>query len=822
MAGKLSGSAIQSGTITTTQLASDVSDVISQGGGPKITSISYANGALAADNDGNSSVIVTGTGFNTGVSVYINGVIAPSVTRANSNSLSFIVPANTQGSTVPFYVVNTDGGSAVYLPGFTISGPPTWLTSADLGSVSPNTDVSLAPLFAYEEGDLTPIYATGGTVQNVNNYTIHTFTSTDTFSVSSGGGEIEYLIVAAGGGGGNDMGGGGGGGGVLANTVNVTTTNYTITIGAAGAGSPGPYSGTPVAGSNGGNSSIGTELIAVGGGGAGSGHRTDAPWVGGPARDGGSGGGASAMYRYGSAGQANGGNVVYHSTFTWQKGTRGGKSPDTQVSNQYYAGGGGGAGGNTALGGMANGSIDAVNGTRAGHGGDGYSSNISGTSYYYAGGGGGGNHSAGSAGKGGYGGGGGGGTWPGGTAGIGGLGGVANGTNGGPQAAGGNAGTNTGSGGGGGSHQYNGGSGGSGIVYIKYPKNDTIVSNLSYTLISGALPPGLNLASNGVITGNITNPPNASTTYSFTVQAGPDPELQYTEKTFSITVLNPSLKANGGTITYSGNYKIHTFTSSGSFVVDANPNSINVEYLIVAGGAGGGGWGGGGGAGGVVTGSGFVPTANTTYTVTIGAGGARGSGPSYTQGGDGANSSFTSITTAVGGGGGGNYNGGAGRTGGSGGGGGMGEGSSGPGAAGTPGQGNAGGNGGTNVGSWNGGRGGGGGGASEPGYSGVGPLVANTGRGGAGLVSTISGTSSYYAGGGGGHSGYAPQLSIGGAGGGGAGGRHGPSNPNGLPGIAATDGTTNSGGGGGGAWGGPGELCGAGGSGIVIVRYLVT
>ena len=92
MAGKLSGSAIQSGTITTTQLASDVSDVISQGGGPKITSISYANGALAADNDGNSSVIVTGTGFNTGVSVYINGVIAPSVTRANSNSLSFIVP----------------------------------------------------------------------------------------------------------------------------------------------------------------------------------------------------------------------------------------------------------------------------------------------------------------------------------------------------------------------------------------------------------------------------------------------------------------------------------------------------------------------------------------------------------------------------------------------------------------------------------------------------------------------------------------------------------------------------------------------------------
>jgi hypothetical protein len=815
MAGKLSGSAIQSGTITTTQLASDVSDVISQGGGPKITSISYANGALAADNDGNSSVIVTGTGFNTGVSVYINGVIAPSVTRANSNSLSFIVPANTQGSTVPFYVVNTDGGSAVYLPGFTISGPPTWLTSADLGSVSPNTDVSLAPLFAYEEGDLTPIYATGGTVQNVNNYTIHTFTSTDTFSVSSGGGEIEYLIVAAGGGGGNDMGGGGGGGGVLANTVNVTTTNYTITIGAAGAGSPGPYSGTPVAGSNGGNSSIGTELIAVGGGGAGSGHRTDAPWVGGPARDGGSGGGASAMYRYGSAGQANGGNVVYHSTFTWQKGTRGGKSPDTQVSNQYYAGGGGGAGGNTALGGMANGSIDAVNGTRAGHGGDGYSSNISGTSYYYAGGGGGGNHSAGSAGKGGYGGGGGGGTWPGGTAGIGGLGGVANGTNGGPQAAGGNAGTNTGSGGGGGSHQYNGGSGGSGIVYIKYPKNDTIVSNLTYTVISGSLPPGLNLASNGVITGNVTNPANGSTTYSFTVQAGPDAENQYAERTFSLVVTNPSLKATGGTETVSGNYKIHTFTESGTFEVTANPNSLNVEYLVVGGGGGGGETiGGGGGGGNVLTGN-ITSAAVQSYNVTVGAGGTGGfnglSNSSYPGGTSGNNSSVIASgvsITANGGGAGGGFNGsGVGTSGGHGGGQGAGGGA---GVAAGPGT-NAGGTSGSNNNSGAGGGGAGGVGSNS--------TSGTTGAGGAGISSSISGTLAYYAGGGGGGA-RDPSGGNGALGGSSIGGAGGTGAANGENGVV----NTGSGGGGGGYRNSPvfEAAGGNGGSGIVILRYEIS
>jgi len=82
MAGKLSGNAIVDGSITTTQLASDVSDVIAQGGGPKVLSIAYANNALAADNTGNSVVIVTGTGFNPGVTVYVNGVVSSTVTRA--------------------------------------------------------------------------------------------------------------------------------------------------------------------------------------------------------------------------------------------------------------------------------------------------------------------------------------------------------------------------------------------------------------------------------------------------------------------------------------------------------------------------------------------------------------------------------------------------------------------------------------------------------------------------------------------------------------------------------------------------------------------
>ncbi|MDD5463776.1 MAG: IPT/TIG domain-containing protein, partial [Candidatus Moranbacteria bacterium] len=58
------------------------------------------------------------------------------------------------------------------------------------------------------------VVATGGTITTSGAYTIHTFTSSDTFSVTNGG-EVEYLVVAGGGGGGTSSGtatGGGGGG----------------------------------------------------------------------------------------------------------------------------------------------------------------------------------------------------------------------------------------------------------------------------------------------------------------------------------------------------------------------------------------------------------------------------------------------------------------------------------------------------------------------------------------------------------------------------------------------------------------------------------
>src|SRR3990167_5617139 len=68
--------------------------------------------------------------------------------------------------------------------------------------------------------------------------------------------------------------------------------------------------------------------------------------------------------------------------------------------------------------------------------------------------------------------------------------------------------------------------------------------------------------------------------------------------------------ATGGTITTDGDYKVHTFTTSGTFEVTAN--SGNVWYVVVAGGGGGGvGVGGGGGAGG------YLSNAAYDYAVTV-------------------------------------------------------------------------------------------------------------------------------------------------------------------------------------------------------------
>jgi len=308
-------------------------------------------------------------------------------------------------------------------------------------------------------------------------------------------------------------------------------------------------------------------------------------------------------------------------------------------------------------------------------------------------------------------------------------------------------------------------------------------------------------------------------------------------------IVNPLYTvASGGTVTSSGDFKIHTFNSSGTFTVSSVGNSAGggstVAYMVLAGGAGGGApqssnRGGGGGAGGFREGKPSndpytaspiaatvdFPVTAQAYPITVGAGGGGGTGQPNTAspgqiGASGANSVFSTITSAGGGGGGGGsppgtgavFPGASGGSGGGGGGGGTGPGTcargGGPGNSPpvSPAQGFKGGAGGNHPGNSNppDNAGGAGGGASARGGSTRAP--AGGGNGGDGVGTSITGGNVNLAGGG-------------------AGIGSGSDGSSGVGGVAAgnnASANTGSGGPPGSAPAGPGK---SGGSGQVIIRY---
>jgi len=298
-------------------------------------------------------------------------------------------------------------------------------------------------------------------------------------------------------------------------------------------------------------------------------------------------------------------------------------------------------------------------------------------------------------------------------------------------------------------------------------------------------------------------------------------------------VENTFIAATGGTVLTCGDYKTHVFTGPGTFTVTNAGNVIgsnSVEYLVVAGGGGGSysDVGGGGGAGGFrqnypsPTTAGLPVTA-TSYPITVGAGGAAVPGGGDANGNPGSNSIFSTITSTGGGGGGGDTsrNGLPGGSGGGGGHSGCGIGGSGNTPPVSPPQGNPGGNGtqGATGPAYGAGGGGGGGAAgsvgttSNGGAGGIGSTTADTFFG---PTSPSYGTPGpapgrYFAGGGGGGRNDPGTPAAGGSGGGGGG--VGPL-------ATAGVGTANTGGGGGGIGNAPSGLpSGAGGSGIVVIRY---
>ena len=304
------------------------------------------------------------------------------------------------------------------------------------------------------------ITATGGTIETIGDYKIHTFTGPGTFCVTAGAGPlavVDYMVVAGGGGGATFYGGGGGGGfrfsadpvgnpqsgpgGPLNadSSLPIVPGGFPVTVGGGASNATGPSSGSR------GSNSIFSTITSTGGGG---GNNTGSAYPEGP---GGSGGGGGAT---GSPPTQGTGNSPSVSPPQGQPGGNGLNVPG--ICNT------GGGGGGAVVAGSA-----GLSPYRGGDGGDGAGVTGFGASngqcsscvQYFSGGGGGKTSS------------------PGYNSGLGGLGGGARGTN--PSyvypAGAGTA--NTGGGGGGGPYlgppadpgeSSRGGNGGSGIVVIRY------------------------------------------------------------------------------------------------------------------------------------------------------------------------------------------------------------------------------------------------------------------------------------------------------------------------------------------------------------------
>ena len=284
----------------------------------------------------------------------------------------------------------------------------------------------------------------GGSVTTSGGQTIHTFTTSGTFSIQGGAGiTVSYLVVGGGGGGPGVAGGqagkgGGGAGGIVYRTgLTLNPGSYSATVGGGGSSGVADNYGVASAGTD---SYFGPN-IAEGGG-----YGSD------PNNSGLGGAGAS------SGGSAYPAPTVTTCNGTPNPGASGQTTPAPSIGFGHPGGQRGhhGSGGGGGAGSVGQSAAQGGGPEFGGDGGNGLSYSISGTATLYGGGGGGGagNYSQ-PRGDGGPGGGGQGGSQPQGR-----------------NATDGQANTGGGGGGAGGSHNISpatGGAGGSGIVIVSYP-----------------------------------------------------------------------------------------------------------------------------------------------------------------------------------------------------------------------------------------------------------------------------------------------------------------------------------------------------------------
>jgi len=189
----ITSSKLAASSVTTTAIASDVTTLISQGGGPKITNIQVTNSSYTVLDDtavdtAGGYIKITGTNFTAGCQVLINNVAATSTTFVSSTEVRAQVPATAAGTYI-VYLVNSDGGVAIRVNGITFSAVPSWTTGSTLPNGANNTAISiqlaatLATSYALQSGSTLPAGLTlsssgllSGTVSGLVNPTTYNFT----------------------------------------------------------------------------------------------------------------------------------------------------------------------------------------------------------------------------------------------------------------------------------------------------------------------------------------------------------------------------------------------------------------------------------------------------------------------------------------------------------------------------------------------------------------------------------------------------------------------------------------------------------------------
>lgn len=467
----------------------------------------------------------------------------------NTSTLTGVTPVHVAGAAT-VVVTNPDGLTGTLAGGFTyIAGAAPVVSSISPvgGPASGGTNVTIT---GSNFSLLGAPDAVGGAITYTDSsglnprsspaypggYTVHTFTTPGSATLSIPTARtVEYLVIAGGGaGGGNNNGGGGGAGGYLTGSVAVSAGNKTVTVGAGGIGSS-----AATTGANGGNSVFDT-VTATGGGGGGSGTSVS------NGATGGSGGGGNYL----GAGGARTASPV-----------QGNIGAAGVPSGAYPGGGGGGAGaaGSSNQGGAGlTSSITGVAVTRGGGGSGGW--NYGGT----AGGAGGGGKGAGSDGA------------------------ASSGT------------ANTGGGGGGDIPGYPiGGSGGSGIVVVRYPSGTgayptVAVGGVSATNVGYIGPTSISFTSPAHSVGAadvvVTNPDSASSALSaadvFTYAPPPSslsvvPSTVLTTGGDSVTILGSAIQS-AATVTVNAVPVTAVFNAGSNSLTFAAPvNGVGTYAVVV-------------------------------------------------------------------------------------------------------------------------------------------------------------------------------------------------------------------------------------------------